>query len=425
MSQNKKRVVVTGLGAITPLGNNVTSTWDAVKHGKSGITKISRFDTSKHSVQIAGEVKGFKVEDYLSTKEARKIGLFIQYAIAATKEALTSAKLAGKFGEEGDAKAVAPHRVGVNVSAGMGGLPEIEYWDRELAAKEKKTTTPFFVPMIIPNMASGQISMLYNAQGPNTCIVTACASSTHAIGESARLIQRGDVDVMIAGGAEAVICELGIAGFASMRALSTRNDEPTKASRPYDNDRDGFVLAEGSAVLILEEYEHAKKRGVPILAEVVGYGLNADAFHMTSPAPEGRGARVCMELALKDANLSSDKIDYVNTHGTSTPTGDGLEAQAVAKLFESSKSKLHVSSTKSMTGHLLGAAGAIEAMFSVMVLQNSIIPPTINLDHLDEDSKATGLNFTAHKAVEKKCNYVLSNSFGFGGTNGTLIFGKI
>jgi 3-oxoacyl-[acyl-carrier-protein] synthase II len=428
MSNGRRRVAVTGIGLITPVGLGVEETWAALLEGRSGVGRITRFDPSKLPVRIAAEVKSFTPEKWISLKEVRKMGLFIQYGVAASIEALRDAGLEGRFGDSTQSGAGASpylaERVGVSIAAGMGGLPEIQYWDRELLAKDKKATSPFFVPMIIPNLTSGHISMMVNAQGPNTCIATACASSAHSIGEAARLIQHGYADLMIAGGSEAVVCELGVSGFASMRALSQRNDEPTLASRPYDDGRDGFVLGEGGGVLILEEWETAKKRGARIYAELVGYALNADAYHMTSPAPEGAGAEKCMKLALKDAGLDADAVDYVNSHGTSTPTGDGLEAQAIAKVFQSTKSKLHVSSTKSMTGHLLGAAGGVEAAFSVLAIHKGAIPPTINLQKLDPVCEATGINFTANSAVQKTVKVALSNSFGFGGTNGTLIFAR-
>jgi 3-oxoacyl-[acyl-carrier-protein] synthase II len=422
---NLKRVAVTGIGLVTPLGNDLQSTWSALVEGVSGVGQITRFDAAKFSCKIAAEVKGFQSEKWISSKDVRKMGLFIQYGVAASLDAMKDAGLQGRIGEDPLVKDLNPLRVGVSISAGMGGLPEIQYWDREIFTKEKKVTSPFFIPMVIPNMTSGHVSMMVNAKGPNTCIATACSSSAHSVGEGARLIQYGRADVMIAGGSEAVICELGIGGFASMRALSTRNDDPAHASRPYDVDRDGFVLGEGSGVLVLEEWEHAKKRGARIYAEVLGYGLNADAYHMTSPAPEGAGAQECMRLTLEDAHLSADQIGYVNSHGTSTPTGDGLEAQAIAKVFHSSKDKLNVSSTKSMTGHLLGAAGGVEAAFTALALYHQIIPPTINLDKVDEECAATGLNFTANHAVKKPLQYALSNSFGFGGTNASLILGKV
>jgi len=423
--QSKKRVVITGLGLVTPLGLTVEENWQNCIRGVSGISKITKFETSSSPVKIAGEVKNFKIENYLNPKEAKKVGTFIHYAIAATKEALLKANLNGRFGVEGEAALIHPSRVGINISAGLGGLPEIQYWDRELFQKEKKVVSPFFVPMIIPNMLSGYLSIMTNAQGPNFCIVSACASSAHAIGEAYRYIQDDYADIMITGGAEAVVCELGIIGFASMKALSTQNETPEKASRPFDKDRDGFVLGEGSGILILEELEHAKKRGANIIAEICGYGLNADSYHMTSPAPNGEGGRKCMELALKNANLKPEDIGYINAHGTSTPTGDLLEAQAIASLFENAKQTLNVSSTKSMTGHLLGAAGAVEACFSILALRDQIIPPTINLENCDDEIKKTELNFTPIHAQKKNFNYALSNSFGFGGTNASLIFKKI
>lgn len=420
-----KRVAVTGIGLVTPLGNDRASTWSALIEGKNGVGPITHFDASKLSARIAAEVKGFSPDSIIPPKEIKKMGLFIQYGVAASLEACRDAGFTTPFGGDANASVVDPERAGVSISAGVGGLPEIQYWDRELVTKEKKVTSPFFVPMIIPNLASGHVSMMINAQGPNTCIATACASSAHSIGEASQYIRLGKADVMLAGGAEAVICELGICGFASMRALSTRNDDPAHASRPYDIDRDGFVLGEGAGILVLEEWEHARRRGARIYAELLGYGLNADAYHMTTPAPEGRGAERCMRLTLQDAGLNASDVGYVNSHGTSTPTGDGLEAQAIAKVFAGAKDTLHVSSTKSMTGHLLGAAGGIEAAFSVLAVHHGVIPPTINLIKLDEVSAATGLNFTANQAVKKQLKYALSNSFGFGGTNGSLVFGKV
>ncbi|MBI3544476.1 MAG: beta-ketoacyl-ACP synthase II [Deltaproteobacteria bacterium] len=400
------------------------TTWNALVEGKNGVTSITRFDAARLSCRIAAEVKGFDPLKRISPKEVRKMGLFIQYGIHASLEALEDAGLGGRFGE-GANTAYSPKRVGVSIAAGMGGLPEIQETDRELEKREKKVTSPFFIPMIIPNLASGHVSMMVNAQGPNTCIATACASSAHSVGEAARLIQYGKADVMVAGGAEAVVCELGIAAFASMKALSTRNDDPSHASRPYDVDRDGFVLGEGSGVLVLEDMEMAKKRGARIYAEVLGYGLNADAFHMTTPAPEGAGAQECMRLALEDARVSAADVGYVNTHGTSTPTGDGLEAQAVAKVFAAAGKNLNVSSTKSMTGHLLGAAGGIEAAFTALSLHYGIIPPTVNLVKMDDVSASTGLDFTPNHAVKKSYRYALSNSFGFGGTNASVVLGRV
>jgi 3-oxoacyl-[acyl-carrier-protein] synthase II len=364
-------------------------------------------------------VKGFSVEPYLSSKEARKMGLFVHYAIAASYEAMESAKLHRDLRQ---VPGLDLSRVGISISSGMGGLPEISYWDRELNAKDKKVVTPFFVPMIIPNMASGYLSILSGARGPNVCMVTACASSAHALGESARTIRDGTADIIIAGGAEAVICELGIVGFSSMKALSTRNDDPAGASRPYCADRDGFVMGEGSAILILEELEHAKKRGAPILAELMGYGLGADAYHMTHPSEDGAGAEACMRACLTDGGLAPDDVDYVNTHGTSTPAGDTIEAQAVARIFGGNKTKINVSSTKSMTGHMLGAAGAMEALVCVQTIREGLVPPTINLTNPDPASAATHLDLTPLKAVRRPVRAALTNSFGFGGTNGSLVF---
>ncbi|MBI3554649.1 MAG: beta-ketoacyl-ACP synthase II [Deltaproteobacteria bacterium] len=418
-----RRVVVTGIGLVTPVGNDAPTTWASLIEGKNGVGTITRFDASKLSCQIAAEVKAFRSEKYISSKDVRKMGLFIQYGVHASLEALNDAGMGGRIGEGANAH-INPKRVGVSIAAGMGGLPEIQATDRDLFAREKKITSPFFIPMIIPNLASGHVSIIANAQGPNTCIATACASSAHSVGESMRLIQYDKADVMVAGGAEAVICELGVAAFASMKALSTRNDDPAHASRPYDQDRDGFILGEGSGVLILEEYEHARKRGARIYAEVLGYGLNCDAYHITTPAPEGAGAQECMRLSLEDAKISAADVGYVNTHGTSTSAGDCLEATAVATVFGAAKN-LNISSTKSMTGHLLGAAGGIEAAFSTLSLFHGIIPPTINLVKMDEVSAATGLNFTAHHAVKKNYKYALSNSFGFGGTNASLVFGRV
>ena len=419
-----KRVAVTGIGLVTPLGNDAPTTWSSLIEGKNGVGTITRFDATKLSCRIAAEVKNFQPEKCIPHKDVRKMGLFIQYGVHASLEALNDAGLGGRLGEGANAH-INPKRVGVSIAAGMGGLPEIQATDRDLVLRDKKITSPFFIPMIIPNLASGHVSIMVNAQGPNTCIATACASSAHSVGEGARLIQYGKADIMVAGGAEAVVCELGIAAFASMRALSTRNDDPAHASRPYDQDRDGFILGEGSGVLVLEEWEHARKRGARIYAEVLGYGLNADAFHITTPAPEGAGAQECMRLSLEDAKVPAADIGYVNTHGTSTASGDSLEATAVAKVFGMGNRMLNVSSTKSMTGHLLGAAGGIEAAFSALSLYHGIVPPTINLEKLDEVSASTGLNFTAKIAVKKSYKYALSNSFGFGGTNASLVLGRV
>jgi 3-oxoacyl-[acyl-carrier-protein] synthase II len=347
------------------------------------------------------------------------VGRFVHFALAAGLEAY------GDSGLDAIRSKIDSERMGINIGVGMGGLPEIEEVHSEFLAKGYRRVTPFFIPQVIANMASGQLSILLNLRGPNLCNVTACSSSAHALGESFRQIQRGEADVMVTGGAEAVICKLGIAGFAAMRALSTRNDAPEKASRPFDKDRDGFVMGEGAAVLVLEEYEFAKKRGAKIYGEVLGYGLSSDAFHMTTPSPEGEGGRRAMTLALKDSRLNPEQIGYINAHGTSTPAGDVEEARAIATLFPQGPKHLHVSSTKSMTGHLLGAAGAIEAFFSIMAIREGRIPPTINLDSLDPGCAALRLDFTANKAVEKRLDFALSNSFGFGGTNASLVFGRV
>lgn len=416
----RRRVAVTGIGLVTPLGTNRQTTWENAIAGKSGVQRITRFDAQPFPVQIAAEVKEFKPELRLNGKELRKMGLFIQYGLIAAYEALEDAKLPLNF--ESESSPYLPSSVGVNISAGLGGLPEVQHWDRELFTKEKKVVSPFFVPMIIPNLISGHLSIITRAQGPNLCYSTACASSSHSVGEGARIIQNGTADVMIVGGAEAVICELGIAGFASMRALSTRNNAPEEASRPYDQERDGFVLGEGAGVLILEDWDKATQRNARIYAEIVGYGANADAYHMTTPAPEGRGARICMQRSLEDAGVDPELVDYVNSHGTSTPAGDAEEAQAIAQVFQKNVLSLHVSSTKSMTGHLLGAAGGLEAALTVLALHHSIIPPTINLKNLDLACAKTQLNFTPNSSVKKQIRYALSNSFGFGGTNASLLF---
>ncbi len=422
------------MGAVTPLGLDLKSTWSAIIEGRSGIGTIQQFDTTDCPVTIAGEIKGFdvsapigpfeptigqKITQAANAKDARRVGRFCHIGTVAGLQAY------GDSGLDLYRNQIDPTRIGVNIGVGMGGLAEIETVYDEYLKKGYRRITPFFVPQVIPNMVSGQLSILLNLKGPNLCNVTACTSSAHSIGESFRQIERGDADVMITGGAEAIVCKLGIGGFAAMRALSTRNAEPTRASRPYDVDRDGFVMGEGGAVLVLESYEHAKKRGAKIYAELLGYGLSGDAYHMTTPSIDGEGGSRSMQMAILDAGLTPADIDYVNAHGTSTPAGDSEEAKAIAQIFGEARSQLHVSSTKSMTGHLLGAAGAIEAIFSVLAVKEGIIPPTINLDQLDPECQKLGINFTPHHAVQKRVRAALSNSFGFGGTNGTLIFGKI
>lgn len=429
---NKRRVVVTGIGAVTPLGLNAGDTWKNALEGRSGIARTTLFELTDCPVTISGEVKGFdvtravgpyhpkpglEVTQASSAKDARRVGRFVHLALAAGLEAYEDSGL------DSVRSKIDPDRMGVNIGVGMGGLPEIEQVHNDFLAKGYRRVTPFFIPQAIPNLASGQLSILLDLQGPNLCNVTACSSSAHSLGESYRQIQRGDVDVMISGGAEAVICKLGIAGFAAMRALSSRNDAPEKASRPFDKDRDGFVMGEGSVIFVLEEYEFAKKRGAKIYGELLGYGLSGDAHHMT--APSGIGGYKSMAMALKDSGLNPEQIGYINAHGTSTPVGDTEEAKSIARLFPNASQHLQVSSTKSMTGHLLGAAGALEAMFCLMGIQNNKILPTINLDSLDPECGALGLNFTPNHAVDKKHDFALSNSFGFGGTNATLILGRI
>lgn len=406
------------MGALSPLGLTVSENWKSVTEGISGIGKITHFDFKDSPVQIAGEVKGFDPSRVVPPKEIKKVGRFIQLALTAGIDAHQDAGLV-ECREKLD-----PSRMGVNIGVGMGGLPEIEETYRTFLEKGYRRISPFFIPQVISNLATGQLSIALNLQGPSYCAVSACASSAHSIGESMRQIQYGDADIMLAGGSEAVVCELGIGGFAALRALSTRNEEPTRASRPFDRDRDGFIMGEGAAVLVLEEYEHAKKRGAKIYAELSGYGLATDAYHITSPSPEGIGAKRAMRLALGDAKLNAEDVDYVNAHATSTPMGDTEEAKSIADVFAASRSKLHISSTKSMTGHLLGAAGAIEAVFSTLAVREGVIPPTINLENLDPACAELGLNYTPNTAVQKNVRAALSNSFGFGGANVSLLFKK-
>jgi 3-oxoacyl-[acyl-carrier-protein] synthase II len=418
------------------LGLTAQETWKNAIEGKSGIDRITCFDTTDCPVTIGAEVRGFDVTRAVgpfhpvphdatpvtqaaNVKEARRVGRFVHLTLSAALEAY------GDSGLDPVRSTMSPERMGVNIGVGMGGLNEIEDVHNDFLAKGYRRVTPFFIPQVITNMSSGQLSILLNLQGPNVCNVTACTSSAHSIGESARMIQRGDADIMFAGGAEAVIGKLGYAGFAAMKALSTRNDEPSKASRPFDRDRDGFVMGEGAAVLVLEDLESARKRGAKIYAEIKGYGLSGDAYHMTTPAPEGEGGRRAMAMAMRDSGLNPEQVGYINAHGTSTPAGDVEEARAISKVFPNGPKHLHVSSTKSMTGHLLGAAGAIEAMFSALAVKDGIIPPTINLDNLDAGCAELRLDFTAHHAVKKTVENALSNSFGFGGTNASLVIGKV
>lgn len=413
-----RRVVVTGMGAVSPLGNNLKDTWAAVLEGKSGAGPITLFDAKDYVTTFACEVKGLNIDEYISPKEQRKMDRFIHLGIVAAMQAWAHAGYKGRAEENG----LNPERFGIVMSAGMGGLPIIEDVVHTIRDKGPKRITPFFIPAVIPNLTAGHLSIMLGAKGVNSCVVTACASSSHAIGEAALMISRGDVDIMVAGGSESVICPTGIGGFNAMKALSTRNDSPEKASRPFDKDRDGFVMGEGGAALILEDYETAKKRGATIYGEVLGYGATADAYHMTSPAPEGEGAGRCMALAMQRGKIDPAKVGYINAHGTSTPAGDENESMAVERVFGSHAKNLIMSSTKSMTGHLLGGAGALEAAISLMALTTGNIPPTMNLDNPSENCR---LNYAANAAVRKQCEMVMSNSFGFGGTNATLVFGKV
>ena len=410
---SKRRVVVTGLGMISPLGLDVQSSWQAIIQGKSGVGYITHFDAKDYPVRIAAEVKGFDPTKYIELKEVKKMDRFIHFAIAATEMAIADSKL--KITPENS------ERIGIVIGSGMGGLPTIEYYHQVLLEKGWKRVSPFFIPMVIINLAAGQISIKYGIKGPNLAVTTACATGNHSIGKAFRMIQYGDADVMIAGGTEAVITPMAVAGFAIMRALSTRNEEPEKASRPFDVDRDGFVMGEGSGILILEELEHALKRGAKIYAELVGYGMTSDAYHITAPAPEGEGGARCMKMALNDAGISPEQIDYINAHGTATKQGDELETQAIKTIFGEHAYKLCVSSTKSMTGHLLGAAGGVEAIFTILSIYEDIVPPTINLDNPDPECD---LDYVPYNAKKKEIKYAMTNSFGFGGTNASLIFKK-
>lgn len=408
----KQRVVITGMGAITPLGSELDILWNNLINGKSGVSTIEAFDASELPTRIAAEVKDFDPHDFIDKREARRMDRFVHFGIAATMKALQDADL--KIGTNVD-----PERTGVIVGSGIGGLGTWEDQHTILLEKGPKRVSPFFIPMMIANMASGQISMLTGAKGPNTTVVTACATGSNSIGDSFKIIERGDADVMICGGAEATVRLVGMAGFCALRAMSTRNDEPERASRPFDKDRDGFVMGEGSGVLILESLEHALKRGAKIYAEVVGYGMSADAHHMTDPAPGGEGAARCMNAAIKDAGISLEEIDYINAHGTSTPVGDKSEIAAIKTVFGDHATKLAVSSTKSMTGHLLGAAGGIEAIISALAIRHGVIPPTINVDNQDPECD---LDVVPNEARQMEVRAAMSNSFGFGGHNATLIF---
>lgn len=413
----KRRVVITGLGAVTPYGVGVEKFWESLKSGKSGITVSELIDIEKHVVQISGEVKDFNPEEYMDPKEAKKMDRFIQFAVVAADEAVKDAKL-DNIAESG----IDPYRVGVIVSSAAGGFKTFEDNHVRIIEKGPNKCSPFTVPMLIVNMPSGKVSIKYGFKGINKVVVSACATGSHSIGDAFRSIQWGDADIMVAGGAEATICDVGVGAFSAARTLSKRNDEPQKASRPYDVDRDGFVMSEGAGVLVLEEYEHAKKRGAKIYAEIVGYGQTADAYDVVAPAPDGSGAIKAMELALADAGLKPSDIQYVNTHGTSTGLGDKAESHAVAKVFgdKTENPALFVTSTKSMHGHMLGATGAAEAIVCVKALTDNVVPPTINLDN--QDPEVAELNYVPYKAVNAELNAALSNSFGFGGQNASLVF---
>jgi 3-oxoacyl-[acyl-carrier-protein] synthase II len=411
---SKRRVVVTGVGTVSPVGNSVETAWSAILAGQSGARPIEAFDVSAYSVRFSCSVRDFDVSAYLSPKDARKMGLFIHYGVAAGIQAIQDAGI--------EATDTNRERIGVSIGSGIGGLPEIEQSVDVLRAGGPRKLSPFFVPATIINMIAGHLSIRYGFQGPNVSNVTACTTGTHNIGDAARLIQYGDAEVMVAGGAEMATSPLGLGGFAASRALSTRNDDPEAASRPWDRGRDGFVLGDGAGVLVLEEYEHARARGAPIYAELAGYGMSADAHHMTQPAANGDGALRCMRNALADAAMNGDEIDYVNAHGTSTQVGDVAEVEAVKALFGDHARSLAVSSTKSMTGHLLGAAGGIEAVFSVLAMRDQLAPPTINLAEPDD---GCDLDFVPGEPRSMRVGGVLSNSFGFGGTNGTLVFRQV
>lgn len=411
---SKRRVVVTGLGAVTPVGLSVAQSWENILAGKSGINPVTSFDVSDFPVRFGGSVKDFDVETVMSRKEAKKMDTFIHYGIAAAVEAI---KDAGLQVTEQNAE-----RIGVSIGSGIGGLPGIEAgYDSFLKGGPRKIS-PFFVPSNIINMISGNLSIMFGLKGPNTAIVTACSTGTHSISAAGRMIQYGDADVMIAGGAEMATCPTGLGGFAAARALSSRNEDPQSASRPWDKDRDGFVLGDGAGVMVLEEYEHAVKRGATIYAELAGSGMSSDAYHMTMPSQGGEGAARCMKNAMQDAQLNAEQIDYINAHGTSTPAGDIAETMAIKLALGNSAQTVAISSTKSMIGHLLGAAGGVEAVFSVLAIRDQVAPPTINLHNPDE---GCDLDYVPHTARNMKIEVAMSNSFGFGGTNGTVIFSKL
>ncbi len=415
MDTLKRRVVVTGVGLVTPLGVGIDNVWQRILNGESGIAPITRFDATRHDTKFAGEVKDFKAEEYVSPKEVKRVDLFIQYALAASKIAMEDSGL--------DMSKEDAERAAVVVGTGLGGLPTLEKYHSVLLERGPGRISPFFIPMLIANEAPGHVAIQYGMKGPNLSVVTACATGTHSIGEATRIIQYGDADMAIAGGTEANLTPLTVGGFNAMKALSTRNDAPSRASRPFDKDRDGFVVAEGAGIVILEELEHARARGAKIYGEIAGYGYNGDAYHITAPCPDGDGFIRCMRMALRDAGIAAeDGVDYINAHGTSTDLNDQTETLAIKEVFKEKAAKIPVSSTKSMTGHLLGAAGAIEAIFSLLAMRDNICPPTMNYETPDPDCD---LDYVPNKARSHTINTVLSNSFGFGGTNATLIFRRV
>ena len=409
-----RRVVVTGLGITSPLGTGLEKNWDALTNGRSGIAPITHFDATDFPVKFAGEIRDLNLDDFIDKKEARKMDLFIHYAVAAAAMAITDSGL--EINEDN------AERVGVVVGSGMGGLPSIEKYHGAFIDGGYRKISPFFIPMSIINLAAGQISIQHGAKGPNIAPVSACATGTHAIGDAFRMIQRGDADAVISGGSESTVCPLGIGGFSVMKALSTRNDDPVAASRPFDKNRDGFVMGEGSGIVVLEEYESAKKRGARIYAEVLGYGLTADAHHLTAPSPGGEGAARCMQMALDTAGLNPEDVDYINAHGTSTPFNDLYETMAIKSVFGDHARKLMISSTKSMTGHLLGAAGGIEAIFTLLAIARGVVPPTINYTEPDPECD---LDYVPNEARQTDVKVAISNSLGFGGTNATILFRKV
>lgn len=411
---SKRKIVVTGLGIVSPVGNTVSAAWENIRAGNSGIARITRFDPSPFTSQIAGEVKDFDITHYLSAKEARRMDIFIHYGMAAGIQAIKDAGIE-------NISSLDATRIGVNIGSGIGGLPMIENTDAAYHAGGPRKISPFFIPSTIINMIAGNLSIMFGYKGPNIAIVTACTTATHSIGNAARMIEYGDADVMVAGGAESSVTPLAIGGFAAAKALSVRNGDPAAASCPWDKARDGFILSEGAGVVVLEEFEHAKRRGAKIYAELAGFGMSADAYHMTAPCDDGEGAARCMTNALSNAGINASEVDYINAHGTSTPLGDIAETVAVKRCFGDHAYKLAVSSTKSMTGHLLGAAGGIEAIFTALAIHHQVAPPTTNL--VDPDPQCD-LDYVPNSARDMKINVALSNSFGFGGTNGTLVFCK-